>query len=364
MRIALIDPFYDTSHRHWGEGLRAHSQHQIEIYSNKANHWKWQMVGGTMQIAQRISGEIEKFDLLLVTDMLDLTCFKGYLPDYRLPPAVLYFHENQITYPWSDSDRDINLERDHHYGFMNVRSALSADKVVFNSQYHRRSFLERLPQFCQQFPDFPSTVIFENIDERSHVLPIGLELKEYMPVDEKEKNPVFLWNHRWEYDKNPNLFFEILFELKKNAIDFQLIVVGKSYNKEPSIFRKAQEELKENTIHWGYVESRKSYCELLKKANMTLVTGYQDFFGISVIESIASGCYPILPSRLAYPEHIPENFHKSVLYDNDEEIISKLNKIINKGSYRNTDEFTSYIQKYDWSKVISEYDALFDSFIR
>ena len=43
--------------------------------------------------------------------------------------------------------------------------------------------------------------------ERGHLNPI-LELN-------KQKNDcaVILWNHRWEYDKNPELFFTTLFDL-------------------------------------------------------------------------------------------------------------------------------------------------------
>ena len=34
-------------------------------------------------------------------------------------PTAIYFHENQISYPWSPRDRDKIQNRDNHYGFIN-----------------------------------------------------------------------------------------------------------------------------------------------------------------------------------------------------------------------------------------------------
>ena len=61
--------------------------------------------------------------------------------------AMVYFHENQASYPWSPNDRDIQYNRDTHYGFINYVSALTADHVFFNSEFHMNSFLNALPSF-------------------------------------------------------------------------------------------------------------------------------------------------------------------------------------------------------------------------
>ena len=61
--------------------------------------------------------------------MLNLPVFKSLIKSNV--KIVLYFHENQITYPWSDNDPDIKLKRDQHYGFINYTSALIADEIIF-----------------------------------------------------------------------------------------------------------------------------------------------------------------------------------------------------------------------------------------
>ncbi len=364
MNIALIDPFFDESHKYWANGLQKYSAHQIKIYADNPNYWKWQMIGGTMDIARRIGSQVEQFDLLLVTDMLDLPCFKGYLSQYKIPPTIIYFHENQITYPWSPDDRDIPKERDHHYGFMNFRSALVAEKVIFNSNFHKNSLLDAIPPFLTQFPknSFPNSA--KRLIEKTEVIPIGFDPRDFGKANPKnDAKPTFLWNHRWEYDKGPNSFFKTLFTLKDGGLDFDLIVLGKSHRKKPEIFDEAKEYLSKEIIHWGYANSKTEYYELLVKANILLVTGVQDFFGISVVEAIAAGCYPVLPKRLAYPEHIPETTHNEVLCD-EENLVPKLCEIIEMKKYLKTEPFIDFIKKYRWNHVIALYDSVFEKLVR
>ena len=53
---------------------------------------------------------------------------------------------------------------------------------------------------------------------------------------QKKGNPLILWNHRWEYDKNPESFFECLYQLQQNDIDFDIAVLGESFNTNPNVF--------------------------------------------------------------------------------------------------------------------------------
>ena len=361
MRIALIDPFYDTSHAHRAEGLKQHSVHDIEIYNSKPNHWKWHMVGGTMEMANRMGQKVEKFDLLIATDMLDLPCYLGMLSKYLIPPILLYFHENQITYPWSPDDQDVEQRRDHHYGFMNFRSAVIADAVVFNSEYHRSSFLEALPAFCAQFPKNSLSQNIPELKQKSTVLGIGIKANAPTKDDIEQERPVFLWNHRWEYDKGADLFFETLFALQREGFDFGVIVLGMSYGRQPAIFEHARKKLKDQIVHWGYAQSRAEYLSLISIANIVLVTAIQDFFGIGVVEAIMSGCFPILPYRLAYPEHVPPDLYYNVFYRTDAEILDLTRSVITKKRYQKTRVFQDYTEKYHWNRLAPKYDALFEN---
>ena len=124
MKVLLVEPFFSGSHRQWAEGLAKHSRHEIEILSLPGRHWKWRMYGGAVSLAEKVKG-MEKPDLVLCTDMLDVATFQGLTRDVlRGVPVVVYFHENQLTYPWSPDDRDVDLSRDRHYAFTNYTTAL------------------------------------------------------------------------------------------------------------------------------------------------------------------------------------------------------------------------------------------------
>jgi len=362
MNILLIEPFFSGSHRRWSEELKTFSSHNISILSLPGKHWKWRMYGGAVSLAKQFNALEKLPDALLVSDMLDLTTFLS-LTRKRTSnlPVYLYFHENQITYPWSPSDADVPLQRNNQYGFLNYTSALAADKVFFNSEYHKASFLGALPDFLRQFPDRREMANVDLITKKSELLYLGMNLKKFDKFNKVESNekPVLLWNHRWEYDKNPESFFNALFKLKAEGIQFQLIITGENYKSSPAIFMQAKERLKEEIIHFGYADKFETYAELLQKADILPVTNNQDFFGGSVVEAIYCDCFPLLPKRLAYLEHIPEHLHNVHLYENEEGFYLKLKRIVLGLLNFEKSDFRRFVAHYDWENLIAHYDDVF-----
>jgi len=275
LKILLIEPFFTGSHKKWAEGFAQYSTHEVKILALKGHHWKWRMYGGAVTLAQRFLADDFQPDLILATDMLDLTTFLALTRQRTASiPIALYFHENQITYPWSPTDADVSLKRNNQYGFLNYTSALAADAVFFNSAYHKNSFLNALPDFLRQFPDYRNIETIEKIKAKSQVLNLGMDLQQFLPFKITSQNqvPILLWNHRWEYDKNPGLFFETLFQLESENIDFQLVVLGKEYQKMPPIFNTVKEKLADKILHFGYAASFSEYAQWLWKADILPVT--------------------------------------------------------------------------------------------
>jgi len=362
MNILILDPFYEYSHRVWAEGFLKHSTHQIKILSLSPHHWKWRMTGGAVELADQYKSLEYPIDLILATDMLDLNAFLSItrINQSKIATAI-YFHENQITYPWNTKESIEQKERNNHYGFINFTSCLAADKVFFNSNFHKVAFLGALPSFLKIFPGFGHQKFIAAITTKCEVLPLGLDMPDLDSTSKKEidERPCFLWNHRWEHDKNPELFFETLYQLKSENILFELIVLGKSYSRQPAIFEEARQHLHNEIIHFGYVDSAEGYKKLMTRANLLLVTSKQDFFGISIVEAISSGLYPILPHRLAYPEHIANDKHDLVFYQNDAHLLDFVKKILVKKGYQQDNGFSSFVQKYDWRNLIAHYDSSF-----
>ncbi len=359
MQIVVLEPFYTSSHRQWLDEWAAHSSDEIIKLTLKGKHWKWRMHGGAVTLAQEYLKLKLQPDLIVATDMLDLATFLSLTrKETAHIKTSVYFHENQLVYPWSPTDEDVKLKRDVHYAFINYSSALVADKVLFNSEYHRRSFLEALPSFLNAFPDYQNMESIEQIAQKSEVLPIGMDFEklEQHRTHERFELPTILWNHRWEYDKNPDDFFNALQQLQKENMAFNLVVLGENYENSPAIFKQVPQLFKKELLHFGFAESRAEYIKWLWKCDIVPVSSKQDFFGISAVEAIYCNNHPILPQRLAFPEHVPEEY----LYQSQEELVAQLKAAITSIESIRTYNFSNLVKKYDCNNVISKYSNLIE----
>ncbi|RNC86000.1 MAG: DUF3524 domain-containing protein [Balneola sp.] len=356
--ILLLEPFFSGSHRQWCEGFKKYSSHSVDILSLPGRHWKWRMHGGAVSLAEQFNQLEEMPDSIIASSMLDLTTFLALTRKKSVGiPVSIYFHENQLTYPWSPQDRDVKNRRDNHYAFINYASAIAADKIFFNSKYHKDSFLNALPAFLNQFPDKRDKNNIQHIEAKSEVLSLGLDLSrldEYR-VEAKNSVPVILWNHRWEYDKNPEEFFNGLLEIKEKGIAFKLAVLGEQNDVIPPIFNQAEEWFKEEILHWGFTKESGEYASWLWRADILPVTSIQDFFGGSVVEAMYCNCIPLLPDRLAYPEHLSEDLKGTLLYEAGNFSSALEHMLINWDQLRsiNTQEL---VQGYNWKTCIDVYD--------
>lgn len=368
LKILLIEPFYTDSHKQWADGLIANSRHQIKLLSLPGRHWKWRMFGAAVTLANEFKKLNETFDLILATDMLDVSTFLGLTKELTAnTKTAIYFHENQLTYPWSKNDPDVELQRDRTYAFINYTSALAADKVLFNSAYHKNSFLNALPDYLKAFPDFQNINSIESITEKSEVLHVGLNLQKFDAYDEVNNNrsnlneyPLILWNHRWEFDKNPEQFFNVLQSLQQNEVKFKLVVLGKAYSKQPNIFNEVTSIFKDELLHIGYAESFEEYAKWLQQADIIPITSNQEFFGISLIEAMYCNTFPLLPKRLSYPEHIPANLHNTFFYDDEKHLKSKLQRLIFDIALPRKQNIRNHIKHYNWQNMVTSYDNCFE----
>ena len=361
MKILYIEPYYDGSHKQWINSYREHSSHQIDIISLKGSKWKWRMHGGAITLAREYNRLKKKYDLILCSDFLNLPVFLSICKEkIKYIPVIMYFHENQASYPWSPNDQDITLERDFHYYYINQTSSLVSHQNLFNSQYHFDSYIDGLKTYLNKMPDNKNLETLDIIKNKSSVLYLGCDLKKYSKKTKESSNkkPIILWNHRWEFDKNPDLFFKTLIKLKNDGMEYSLVVLGEEFSNSPEIFNHAREALSKEILHIGYCESYDDYKDWLWKSDILPVTSIQDFFGVSIMEAIYSNTYPILPERLSYTELFNINLNPEIFYKNDSELYNKLKFSIE--NYSDLPSYSSIAEKFDWLYMASEYDNLFE----
>lgn len=360
MNILLVEPYYAGSHRAWADGYRAHSRHSVQLLTLPGRFWKWRMQGGAVTLARLSQDLKEPPDLILASDMLNVPAFLALSrgADWHSAPLALYFHENQLTYPLQPGEK-----RDLHYGFINFVSALCADAIFFNSAYHLEAFFDELPCMLKHLPDYNELWAVDALRARSQALPLGLDLARFdgqRPARLPAGRPAILWNHRWEYDKDPATFFRAVQALAAEGLDFGLILLGESFRNQPQEFIEASQRLPGRIEHLGYAEDAATYGHLLWQADILVSTALHDFFGAAVVEACYCGCFPILPRRLSYPELIPALHHDACLYDDFDGLLARLRWAI--GHMREVRRFSlqQEMNRFDWHQIGLRYDRLLE----
>ena len=370
MNVLALEPWYGGSHRAFLDGLARHSAHDFRLVTMADRYWKWRMQGGAVTLsakAREAADDGYEPDVIFATSMVNLPAFLALMRDrFAEVPVVLFFHENQLTYPLQEGQ-----ERDLTYAYINYLSALAADRVVFNSAFHRDEFFEALPELLRRFPDYTHLRTAQRLRNKSEVLHLGLDLDaldRHRP--DRPKNggaPVVLWNQRWEHDKNPEAFFRLMNRLDDAGAPFRLILAGEHFEVQPPAFDTAFGRYADRILHYGYAEDLPEYAKLLHRADVVVSTARHEFFGVAVMEAIRCGCHPLLPNRLTYPELIPERLHRPllhapVLYEDEDEAFEILRRILTGEEHPLPAAVLHEIPKaLAWPEQVNAYDALFMS---
>ncbi|HEY8544986.1 MAG TPA: DUF3524 domain-containing protein, partial [Acidimicrobiales bacterium] len=327
LKVIVCEPYFTGSHRSWAEGLAAHSRHDVRLVTHAGGFWKWRMQGSPLTLAadvRRLVGEWGRPDVLLASDMVHLPALLGLARDVLDGAKVVaYFHENQLTYPLPEG-----TAADETYSMINWLTMAAADRVVFNSAYHRDDVLAALPRLLRRFPDHRHTRFVDEVAARVEVLPVGIDAERFTGAGPRSRDgdddrvddarddgpPVVLWNHRWEYDKDPATFFDALRKVAAEGVDFRLAVAGERFQTVPPAFEQARADFADRLVWFGTAPAA-DYPALLRRADVVVSTARHEFFGVAVLEAITAGALPVLPRRLSYPELVPSP--EPYLYDDD-----------------------------------------------
>ena len=374
-RVFAISPYHTGSHAAWATGYAAHSQHDVSLLTMAGRFWKWRLQGGAFELAQQAIRACRaggRPDALLVTDMTNLPALLALARPYLDGvPTLYYAHENQLTYPTPPGEK-----RDLTYAAINLSSMACAEAIAFNSAYHRDEFFAELPRFLKHFPDYNHLELIPNLQAKSQILPVGLDLQR-LQIDnavspdsnqsgqldgaaakQTDRPLCILWNQRWEYDKNPAEFFAALYVLQAEHVPFELIVAGENFRQHPAEFTAAQHRLADQIVHFGYAADARDYAHLLHRADLVLSTAQHEFFGISMLEAIYCGCYPLLPHRLSYPELLPAADRDRHLYPSFAALCDRLRWAAANPQQVRATNLSAIAAAYAWPLLAPQYDRV------
>ncbi|MCZ6696694.1 MAG: DUF3524 domain-containing protein, partial [Acidobacteria bacterium] len=225
LKFLFLEPFYGGSHRDFADGWVARSRHDIELRTLPARFWKWRMRGAALYFARKITSPTD-YAGLVITDLMSLADLKAIWGP-ACPPALVYFHENQLSYPLPEGET-----LDYQFGFTDITTGVTASRVLFNSRFQFDSFFANLSGFIGMMPEYLPRWVVEVIREKSAVLHPGCDFPTGPPGLEPRdasKPPLIIWNHRWEFDKRPAAFFRALDAVRERGREFRLALLGENF---------------------------------------------------------------------------------------------------------------------------------------
>ena len=356
-KVLRLSGYHASSHNYWCEQLIEQiPEHSWSTVSLPARHFYWRIRSNALSLAHQFD-ELHRtdFDLLVATSMIDLCNLRGLLPHLASVPSVLYFHENQFAYPTRKSDSNlVNAQ------LTSIYSALCADRLVFNSRYNRDTFFRGANALLNRMPDGTTKDMLSHLPELAEVIPVPLPDKALPLTRTHDHSCVeIVWNHRWEYDKQPQVFFAALELLISAGVQFRVHVMGQRFREEPDCFNQFKDRHSAYIETWGYQDSER-YYEILEQGHLVVSTALHDFQGLGMLEAIQHGCTPVAPNRVVYPEYIPEELLYSVssgddTVDESQQLFNKLTALIESPNALNID-----VAPYCLNQVSEQYRNLFN----
>lgn len=356
MNILLLSAYNTQSHNYWSRLLIKNiPEWDWTFLTLPPRKFSWRIRGNPLSWMSSNKRELEmEYDTVLATSMVDLSTLVGLFPNLAKANKVIYFHENQFEYPLSDGKEHSNVES----MMVNLYGALTADRVIFNSSYNRTSFYSGAHKMLKRINDHSPISILDVIRKKDEILPVPI-CNRKTTKSSKIKNSI-IWNHRWEYDKNPEDFYKALKILKLEGIEFKLIMMGIQFNNSPKVFDCIKKEFSNTILCWGEQDII-DYIEWLKKGEFIVSTAIHEFQGLAVMEGVQYGAVPIIPNRLSYPEWFPNKY----LYGNTPEQLAEVIKksFMKENNPPDLEKLTWGFLGERYSKVLNPSSSLSDSML-
>lgn len=295
--IWLLSAYKTDSHRAWANWLTSNFSefdwHKREL---PGRFFRWRIRGNPLSWLDKLP--TEKPDLIIATSMVDIATIKGLHPRLATVPVYYYFHENQFAYPCSKKQvSSIDPQMVQLYG------ALAAQRLLFNSSFNQQSFLDGVEKLLDTMPDEVPDDVRLRLESKCEILPVPVT-----PVVPGEKdNKLILWNHRWEYDKNPDLFSEAMLSLAQNGVDFRLALLGSRHTKPSEPLEKLRAKLSKRIIADGKVDGEQ-YKVLVGQAGIVVSTSLHEFQGLAMLEAASAAVIPLAPDALCYQEQYSADY--------------------------------------------------------
>jgi len=167
--------------------------------------------------------------------------------------------------------------------------------------------------------NFTKNEIKRNCGKDSIVIYPPVDINKFLKVQNIKKEKKIVTISRFSIEKNLENVIEIF-----NKMNFPCELIGNAKHKSQfKVLDQLQAKKRKNVKIYNNI-SKIKIPHLLSSAKAYLHTS-QETFGISVVESIAAGCIPIVPDNSAHKETVP---FEELRYKNNEDAVKKINDVM------------------------------------
>lgn len=155
------------------------------------------------------------------------------------------------------------------------------------------------------------------------------------------KSKTVVFPHRYDFEKNPDVYCDVVEKLSGKGIDF-ILTTGRKKLTGTANYHRANKLASEGKIHIYEGLSKIDYYNLLLNSMVVFSSAKQDTIGNCILEAITLGCTPVVNTGVSYEEFLPRKY----LYTDGciDEACDLIIKYINEPS-----NAYSYIKRFDKS---------------
>ena len=298
--ILALEPFYGGARRVMLESLIHSSRHRWTLLKLPPRRIERRLTAAAHWFAEQLSRHwAGRWDILLISEALNLADLFRLMPQLTRKPSVVYFHSNQLPDPHNENDGPLDL--------VNLNTAQAASEIWFNSLYHLRTFLAKATALVRRHPELSGRNPMPELTAKAQLMPPPIDCSviqelQMQRVVKRERRTIFLETR----DADTNLLNRALGTLQRRGENFKLLTIG---NLDGIAEDLPRETLAEND------DVAQQYAMMQSGVFMSVKVGA--VADHHCVRALAAGCFPMVPNVGVYRELLPEMMHPPCLYNGE-----------------------------------------------
>lgn len=177
------------------------------------------------------------------------------------------------------------------------------DKVFVGTEYHKRVL-------CQVLVDHPYETFVEKIivtGNPMNTVEMWADVEEDDYKEPSLRENVVVFSHRWDPEKRPRDFIDIMNTVYIRRTDFRVVVLTGRPDSSESVWQARRDLEQYGHFPWKLYAglTKQQYHRVLAASKVFVSTTVDEMFGYCLAEAMAFRCSPVVPNAFSHPEIVP-----------------------------------------------------------